>query len=1121
MTEPLLTPSKITAWLDCDHYLTLRKRVDAGHLEVEFTPLGEFARLLFEKGNEHERECLEKFRAEGRTVHEVPTRQPGEPFTAWVKRVGAPWENGFDVIYQMPFLHDGMRGIADFLVKVDEPIPGACLYEPLDAKLARVEAKPGHVLQLSFYADALHAATGATPEHLHLWLGSGQVESLLTKDFRPYWRRLRQQLQRMMGEEGPDLATEPEPCPHCVFCEFAGECDRQWRDEDSLVFVAGIRQTDRWALENSDIETLAELANVSEPVADIRPERLERLIAQAVLQVEARGMPETVTPFRMIPSNQDPTWGRGLELLPGADDGDVFLDFEGDPFWKPDRGLFFLFGFIARDPSGTWTYEARWSHDLAEEEMATGALIEYLRDRRMAHPDMHVYHYNHTERSALERLSSEHGVGELALAELVDTGLFIDLYPVVRNAVQVGAESYGLKAMERLAGYERGHEIDQGSGAVVEYERYMATSDPSILTRIAAYNEDDVRATLALRDWLVGIRPSDLAWRASRLEPEEGWPELDAQVAALHAFGPNTPEHLLGDLLGYWVRERRAHNAPKIAATVRDTPTLLDDPEVIGGLQFLGMEARVDKKGKELTPGACFTWPAQEVAEDFGKGARVLYGTPDGPTGYATVTEIDETNGKLLLTWSDRARELGVTPSAVALDDWIRPDPKPAALAALAASVLLDPTGPTPPNPPSIALLRRDLPAFTHGGGPPGAEFSYDMPGMTEWAKALDGSYLTIQGPPGTGKTFWGAHIVHSLVRAGRRVGITAMSHLAIDNLLEEILAVFEEKGHSTELRAVRKPSKAPDSPLPGVKYATTNPQCARSEFNLVAGTTWLFAGKEMANAPVDVLIIDEAGQLALADALSASVSAKNVVLLGDPLQLPQVSQAVHPGGGGLSVLEHVLGEHVTLPTDRGVFLTETRRMHPDVCRFISEQIYEGRLRSHPSCALQSTEFGTGLRWLRADHTDCSTESLQEAQMVAEEIGRMLGTSWVDQHGIAAPLTARDFMVVAPYNNQVALLRATLDAQASTRGVPVGTVDRFQGREAAVVFFTMTTSSSDYMPRSAEFLFSRNRLNVAVSRARCLAYLVCTEALLNSRARSIEEMRLISTLCSFVEYCEE
>ena len=219
-------------------------------------------------------------------------------------------------------------------------------------------------------------------------------------------------------------------------------------------------------------------------------------------------------------------------------------------------------------------------------------------------------------------------------------------------------------------------------------------------------------------------------------------------------------------------------------------------------------------------------------------------------------------------------------------------------------------------------------------------------------------------------------------------------------------------------------------------------------------------------------------------------------------------------------MLQHVLGEDVTMPPDRGVFLTETRRMHPDVCRFISEEIYEGRLGSHADCARQGTAFGTGLRWLPADHDECATESAEEAELVAGEIRHLLGTPWVDRHGVEQPLTVDDFMVVAPYNDQVALLRATLDADPQTLGIPVGTVDKFQGREAAVVFFTMTTSSSDSMPRSAEFLFSRNRLNVAISRARCLAYLVCTEELLNSRARTIEEMRLISTLCSFVEYAQ-
>ncbi len=1121
MTERLLTPSKITAWLDCAHYLSLRHQLEAGALAVDAPSFGSLAQLLVTKGNDHEADCLAEYRRRGLDVLEVPARRNGELFIDWVDRVGTPFHRGHDVISQMPFIHKGVRGIADFLVRVGDPRAGACAYEPVDAKLTRSEGKPGHVLQLCFYADALEAMTGSPPERIHLWLGSGRTESLLTEEFQPYWRRLRSQLALVLDDREEDAETAPEPCPHCDFCEFHPTCTHEWRDADSLIYVAGIRVADRSRLEAAGVGTLAELAIRQEPVDDIRPERLGRLVEQSVLQAQARTEEDQAPPFRIIGRSEDPTWGRGFELMPAPDDGDVFLDFEGDPFWRADIGLFFLFGVLFLSDEGDRSYQSFWAHDREEEAAVTGQLIELLAERRGTFPDMHVYHYNHTERSALERLTAEHGVGEATLATLVETGFFVDLYPVVRNSVQVGIESYGLKDLERVTGYLRGHDIDRGSAAVVEYEQYMADHHPIRLDRISAYNEDDVRSTMALRDWLVALRPVDLDWRTPILESEEAIPELDDQVAALHASGPGTAEHLLGDLLGYWLRERRANAALKLAKATLDIPTLLDDPDVLAGLSYRGQVSRIGKRGKRLTPdGALFQWPEQSNAPAFGanSGPGVLYSTPGGATGYSGVYNFDPQSHELVLTWNDRAQQLGVIPSVIVINDWVSPIPKPDALAELAARVL-DPSANGAPNGVSLALLQRAHPRFDTGTGPRGGVFTDEVDAITEWVGHLAHSYVTIQGPPGTGKTYRGAHIVHRLINTGQRVGITAMSHNAIDNLLAEVLRVCEREGGLDRLHCIRKGNEPDGGGLPGVRYASSNGPCSRDEFNLVAGTTWLFSSQAMEEAPVDVLIVDEAGQLALADALAASRSAKNLILLGDPLQLPQVTQALHPGGGGLSVLEHVLGDQVTMPGDRGVFLTETRRMHPDVCRFISEQIYQGRLVSHPSCARQSTEFGTGLRWLEADHIDCSTESAEEAEIVAAEIRRLIGTTWTDQCGDRAPLGVDDFMVVAPYNDQVNLLRDHLQSDHRTRGVTVGTVDKFQGREAPVVFFTMTTSSGEDMPRGAEFLFSRNRLNVAVSRARCLAYLVCTKQLLNSRARDVDEMRLIATLCSFVEYC--
>jgi superfamily I DNA and/or RNA helicase len=266
--------------------------------------------------------------------------------------------------------------------------------------------------------------------------------------------------------------------------------------------------------------------------------------------------------------------------------------------------------------------------------------------------------------------------------------------------------------------------------------------------------------------------------------------------------------------------------------------------------------------------------------------------------------------------------------------------------------------------------------------------------------------------------------------------------------------------------------------------------------------------------------VIDEAGQVSLADALAMGTAARNLILLGDPLQLAQVSQGTHPPGTGLSVLEHLLGdEWTTVPPDMGVFLDRTRRMHPDVCRFVSEVVYDGRLEGTEATTRQSTAFGTGLRWLPVEHAGNQVASPEEAARVAQEIRRMVGGSWTNQEGVVGTLRQADFVVVAPYNAQVRRLRTAL-AAAGLGDVPVGTVDKFQGREAPVVFYSMATSSADTVPRGLEFLFSRNRLNVAISRAQCLAHVVASPRLLESRARTIEQMRLINALCRFVEMTE-
>ena len=1113
MVERLITPSKITAWLECAHFLSLRNRVDAGLLHVAPRPMGSLADLLIEKGATHERDCLTELENEGRSVYQVPGRNPDETFLQWVQRIGNPMERDFDVIYQMPFVHGGIRGIADFLVRTDNVLEGYCTYEPIDAKLTRTQGKPGHVLQLCFYTDALESLTGLAPREMHLWLGSGLRESLLVEQFRPYWRRLRSQLATLLEQDEIE-GTVPEPCDHCDYCEFNQNCETRWRAEDSLVYVANIRGTEREALTATGVRTVVELAGRRDAVPNLHYENLQRLSRQALLQVASRERPDQPPVFEVLTASDDPVYGHGFDLLPAPDEGDVFFDFEGHPFWTAQHDLFFLSGLYYRGGGGDWWYDGRWAHDLEHQDEMIRQLVEFFADRRTTYPLMHVYHYNHTERSSLERLTRGTETENL-FTSLVDTGLFVDLFVVAKNALQVGTESYGLKHLERLAGFVRRGGIEQGAGAVVTYDEFMRTRDPALLDEIARYNEDDVAATLALRDFLVVRRPLDVAWRDAVLEEPERALDTDQLVEALRAFGEHSPQHLLGDLMNYWRRERSANTEPKFAEAASEFAALYSKPEFIVNLEFRGFEDVVSKG--QSAKNAIFTWPEQVVDPAFAEKKNVLFTGVGVERGYAYLPEVDLATRSIKMRWKESHEEAGGLPVVMTIDDYVRPYDKPGVLLHLAEQII----APTPNDPPSrvsMALLARDRPRFVEGGGPIGGVFDDDLDAMLSWVGDLDGSYVAVQGPPGTGKTYSGSHLIHALITSGKRVGITAMSHMAIDNLLRATYDVFVEKGDLDELRALRKVKKPKVGALEGVRYTDNNRYAEGDAYNLVAGTPWLWARPGLRPFPVDVLIVDEAGQLSLADTIAAANGARNLILLGDPLQLSQVSQAEHPEGSGASVLEHILGDHATTPAFQGVFIAESRRMHPNVCRFISNQIYEGRLTSHVSCEQQTTEFGTGLRWIRATHKGRATESNEEADLVMEQIRSMVGTTWVNQAGERAPLREEDFMVVAPYNDQVNLLRDRFDAAKGLSGVQIGTVDKFQGREAPVVFFTMTTSSGADMPRGPEFLFSRNRLNVAVSRARCLAYLVCTEELLNSRARTIDEMRLIGTLSSFVEY---
>jgi uncharacterized protein len=785
------------------------------------------------------------------------------------------------------------------------------------------------------------------------------------------------------------------------------------------------------------------------------------------------------------------------------------LDFEGHPLFEPGRKLEYLFGVLTLDGVEPG-YIALWAHDRAAERQALEAFVDLVHDRFSRHPDLHVYHFGAYEPSAIKRLMSEYGTREAEVDELLRRQVFVDLLTIFRRAIRAGVESYSLKELEALVGFVRTAAVRSGQQAVVDYELWREGRDDALLAQIATYNEEDCRATLGLLDWLHRLRPRDLVW------PEPPHPDGPSEEAAeaiekrhrlreqlVEGAEPGTPRWLAGELLEYHRREARPAWWRYFERLGMTPEELAEDSESIGCLES---DPRFPPRSLKKSVVRALKFPPQEHKLAPGQAH-------DPATGKhaAEILSIDDTEGVLWLKRGPKLDAMRLPRALIAggpLSDRAQRD----AIFRVAESIR-DEDG---RYPALRAILGRDYPrarGLTAGG----RLQTTDLCERKALALGLGDSYLFVQGPPGSGKTWTGARLVVHLLAQGKRVGIAAQSHKVIHNLLAEIEKVALEDG--VQFRGLKKSTAGNDESEYNGHFITSEPKAsevagAGPRVGLVAGTAWLFALAEFDSA-LDYLVIDEAGQVSLADALAMGTSARNLILLGDPLQLAQVSQGVHPEGTGVSVLEHLLGDAATIPEDRGLFLESSFRMHPNVCGFISEIVYADRLYSDDSAARRTTAFGTGIRFVPVEHEGNRSSSDEEVAQIKAELGGMLGASFTDADGTSRPLRPEDFMVVTPYNAQVRRLRMRLPA-----GVRIGTVDKFQGQEAPVVFFSMATSSGEDVPRDIGFLFSRNRLNVAISRAQCVAILVCSPRLLEARCHSIEDMALVNALCRLVEYAE-
>lgn len=1114
--------SPFASWMD--RYYLENPKVVAPDEETEDQ------KLIAETGNEHERAMLEEFKAAAKVV-EIPK----DDFETAAEETSAAVKSRAQIIYQAALEGDRFAGFADFVILDDSD-----RYQIWDTKLAR-SPKPYYAIQLCCYSEMFAASTGENlPEKFGIILGTKDRVEFRVEDFIHYYRRVKSKFLEMQDGFTGNIADRPEPLPGADHGRWTSHAESFFEDTDHLVRVAGITVGQIKKLKAAGITTMAQLAKASgKSVPKLASESLEKLVSQARLQCATRDdraknadAPACFELLSTFGRNGEPV---GLATIPPADPADVYFDMEGYPLVP--GGLEYLFGAISVDPkTGDLEFHDWWAHGREEEKAAFEGFIDWVHKRWKENPKMHIYHYAAYEVNAVSRLSTRHDTRQDEVDDLLRANVFVDLYKAVRHGLCIGEDSYSIKSVEHLYRPKRSTEVATAIGSVVQYAHWMGSGqsphwkDSAVLKSIRDYNEDDCKSTVELSVWLRKLASENGISYATRsigaISDDSSTKELSPEVIARKEAVENLRKKgdslsaTLADVIDFHRREQKPMWWRMFDRTEATDEELRDDSGCIQGVTAVGTP--VTEK-LSLVQSYSFD-PSQECKLKIDDKVMFAHSID----GKFTLVDLDLEAGTLKLKMSKKALDEkfeGSFPEQGSLipDEFVSAKPIQVALTEVGNKHLAGTL-----HAPVDALLKRLVPADSLQ-----KDDETTIDAASRVAAEMSGACLVIQGPPGTGKTYTAAQIITSLLSAGKKVGVTSNSHKAIINLLNACGEAAKESG--TALRGIKVGGDKDEEfhkANPGIQFIQSSKD-ARGAYGsgIVGGTAWLFAVPEWEDQ-LDFLFVDEAGQVSLANAIAVARSAKNIVLLGDQMQLEQPIQGTHPGDAGLSSLQYALKDlrsskedspvfHSVVPKNYGLFLGESRRMHPSVCRFVSEIVYEGRLGSHPDTEKQRIAVPkgaalvgkeSGVIFIGIPHDGNIQQSEEEVAQVKAVYEEMVGREYTASDGKTRKLALDDFLFISPYNAQVRALQAALP-----KGARVGSVDKFQGQEAPVCILSLCSSYGEYGSRGLAFILDRNRINVALSRAQCLAVVVADPRIASATAGSINEMMLLNVFCKVVD----
>ena len=1135
--DKLLTASKFKNWLACK-FTTINEIKKLEDPKVSKKTFSKTEEIRKQRGDEFEEKIYKEFIKDYSNHIKIKKDKDS------LKNTKEALKKGYDLIHKAHFEYDGWSGEIDFLIK------GENGYEVYDTKLTTMP-KPEHIIQICIYTEWLKIMrSGLLPEKMHLILGDKKnTVSYKVRDYQLYFQRNKAKYLDFLSLK--KHTVEPEKCNFCKLCEWADSCEKQWIEEDHLNQIVNTRNDQIQKIKKHGIKTLKAFSqlNESEKIKDLNPLTFKTHLSQAKLLIKSiqSGQPE----HKLLEIKEQ----RGFNKLPKKTKNDIFFDIEGidkvlneEDSENNKTGLEYLFGlyYFENDKPKFKYFEA---HNKNEEKKALVNLLEFIGEHLKKYPESYIYHYNHYEKTALINLVKKHDTNFAQVNDLLREEKLIDLFHVVKQGMQVSEKQYSLKNLEKHYGFKRVGEIKKANESTDIYLDWVETQEKELFDKIILYNKEDCVSTYELREWLLDIKPANTSWHKEKelIERERNWEKENAEYKKLINKELKSLEikNILSDILGYHKREDMVYWVDFYNRTSNKIPEqLIENAECIGDM----IQAKKEKNEKGVN---VYTYKYDEQEFKIKEKDRIDDAL-DGDFKTKSIGKIiNIENHNNLIQIESKNDDLPKNLS-IARDTYVNSDPIIEGVLRFVKSAIKK----EKKYQATHEILNKNFPnieGLEKGKDILNSEnFSSDEEFLKQSLKIveqIDHSYLYFQGPPGVGKTHTAAHIILELLKKTKKVGITANSHKVIFNLLSKIEELAVEDNFI--FKGFHKPGSDKDKRFNDGKFIknTARVKVGKTkegkplykeqmdllfeslEADLFSGTAWCFTrydkktGHPACDQRLDYIFIDEASQLSIADTVAISLAAENVIIIGDQMQLGSPTRALHPGESGNSAPQYLLEDKDTIPSNKGIFIEKSRRLHPDVCSFISENFYDSRLKSHEFTKKRSIKFSdkeklltsSGIILLDAKHKEISRQkSVEEGEIIKKLFKKIIGSTFIDEtkrEKIERKITIEDILVVAPYNVQVNYLKSILP-----EGSKIGTIDKFQGQEAPISIVSMTSTNSESLPRNIDFFFSRNRLNVAISRSQCLSIVIMNKELLETNCKKIEHIKLVNTFMGLEKY---